>query len=186
MSNNIIHAATTNATTEHTEAAEDGLLSSVGINGQLFVFQLINFAIVGAIVWFLILKPLTKKMEERKKLIDESLDKAKEVETNLAMSERKYQERVDEAKVEANRIIGKATDEAVGMSEQMKKKAKDEIELLVKQAKKNIEIDREDMRADIRKETAGMILTALKKVLQQDLDPKMDAKYIENILKNKE
>ncbi len=178
-----VHNAESAYTTEHTEKADGSFLSTVGINGQLFVFQLINFAIVGAIVWFLILKPLTKKMEERRKLIDDSLDKAKEVETNLAMSERKYQERVDDAKVESNRIIAKATEEALVMADQMKKKAKDEIELLVKQAKKNIEIDREDMRADIRKETASMIVAALKKVLQQDLDPKMDAKYIESILK---
>ncbi len=170
----------------HAETSDVGVLDNLGINGQLFVFQLINFAIVGAIVWFLILKPLTKKMEERRTLIDESLDKAKEVETNLAMSERKFQERVDEAKVESNRMIAKATEEAMAVSGDMKKKAKEEIELLVKQAKKNIEIDREDMRTEIRKETASMIVAALKKILQQDLDPKMDAKYIETILKNKE
>ena len=84
MENNLI---THESTTEIPQDA--GVLASLGINGQLFVFQLINFAIVVLVLWFLILKPLSKKLEERKKLIDDSLDKAKEIETNLGMSEQK-------------------------------------------------------------------------------------------------
>ena len=60
----IVHAEET--TTNTTEPAGDGgVAASLGINGTLFVFQLINFAIVASIIWFLILKPLTKKMTER-------------------------------------------------------------------------------------------------------------------------
>ena len=60
-----------------TEVQSTSPLASLGINPTLFVFQLINFAIVATIIWYLILKPLTKKMTERAKLIDESLDNAK-------------------------------------------------------------------------------------------------------------
>ena len=90
-------------TLEHTESAakDEGVIASLGLNGQLFVSQLINFALVFCVLWFLILKPLTKKMEERRLMINDSLDKAKEIETNLMMSQQKYQEKLDEAKVEA-------------------------------------------------------------------------------------
>jgi F-type H+-transporting ATPase subunit b len=157
-------------------------LASLGINGQLFVFQLINFAIVAVIVWFLILKPLTKKMEERRQLIDDSLEKAKEVETNLAMSEKKYQEKIDQAKVEANKIIGKAAEEAVATTEQLKKKAKEEIELLVKQTKRNLEIDKQDMRDEIKKETVLLVTLAVEKILQEKMTGKTEEKFIRDIL----
>ena len=98
---------------------EETLAASLGLNGQLFAFQLLNFAIVSAIIWFLILKPLTKTLEERKKVIDESLDKAKQVETNLQMSEVKFQEKLDEAKVKANKVIEKSHSEAEILSETM-------------------------------------------------------------------
>jgi len=85
-------------------AAEGGVAASLGLNTQLFVFQLVNFLIVALILWYLILKPLTSKMTERKKIIDESLDRAKEIETTLALSQSKYQEIIDDAKSEAASI----------------------------------------------------------------------------------
>ena len=170
-------------TTEDTESlGNEGVLASLGLNGQLFVFQLINFTLVAVIVWFLILKPLTKKMDERKKLVDESLDKAKEIETNLAMSEQKFQDRIDDAKVEANRIIAKAGDEAMETANVLKKKAKAEIELLVSQAKKNIEIDRDDMRQSLKKETVDLVVASVEKILKEKLDGKKDMELIKNTL----
>jgi len=103
---------------------ESGVLGSLGINGTLFIFQLVNFAIVVAVLWFLILKPLTKKMTERQKMIDDSVDNAKKIETNLGMSERKYQEKIDQAKVDANKFIEKAQQEAAQVAESMKEKSK--------------------------------------------------------------
>lgn len=174
--------ANKNTTEFETVAAQESVASSLGLDPRLFVFQLINFALVIAIVWWLILKPLTKKMAERKTLIDESLDKAKEIESNLAMSEQKFQARIDEAKVEANKLIERTHDEAERMKESMKKKAKEEIDLLVKQAKKNIEIDREDMLASIRKETAELVVLAVEKILVEKLDGKKDMELIRNTL----
>ncbi len=171
----------------HTEvghgAADEGLAASLGINAQLFAFQLLNFAVVAAIIWFLILKPLTDKLEERKKIIDESLDNAKEVETKLTMSEKKYQERIDEAKVEANALIEKAHGESKKMAEDMKTRAQDEVEKLVAQAKKNIGTEKEAMIEAVKKESADMIVAALEKVLNEKMDGATDKKIIEDSLK---
>ncbi|HYE60004.1 MAG TPA: F0F1 ATP synthase subunit B [Candidatus Kapabacteria bacterium] len=181
-----VHTALEAHTTESAAhgGTEEGLLASVGLNGQLFVFQLVNFLLVMATVWYLMLKPLTKKMEERRRIIDDSLDKAKEIETNLHMSEQKFQERIDDAKVLANKIMEDAHAEAESMKEQFKKKAKDEIALLVQQSKKNIEIDKEEMRAELKKETAELVVTIVEKMLKEKLDSKKDAGLIEELLKN--
>ena len=100
----IVHASS-EAASAAAEGAQEGLLASLGINVTLFLFQLANFIVVALILWFLILKPLTKKMAERQAIIDQSLENAKKVEENLHKSERKYQERVDLSKVEANKIL---------------------------------------------------------------------------------
>lgn len=173
----------TEGLTETTEAtSEGGVAASLGINAQLFVFQLINFAIVAVILWFLILKPLTKKMAERKKMIDESVDNVKAIETSLQMSEKKFQEKVDEAKVEANKIVEKAYEEGEKLTRRLKEKTAQDIDLLVKQAKKNIDLDKQEMKDEIRKETATMIVMALEKVFEKKLDNKMDDKFIQSIM----
>jgi len=169
----------------HAEVAvgNESVAASLGLNGQLFIFQLINFAIVAAIVWFLILKPLTKKLEERKKIIDDGLDKAKEIDANLQMAEQKFQERIDDAKAQSNKIVEQAQEEAEKAGTNMKVKAKKEIELVVDQAKRNIQIEKEEVMVGIKSETANLIVAAVEKILGDKLDGKKDKELIEETLK---
>lgn len=167
-----------------TEVGTDsGVLESLGINGTLFLFQLFNFAIVAGIVWFLILKPLTKKMEERKNLIDESLDRAKEIETNFKMSEVHFKESLETAKKESNAIIASAHTEAEILGEKIKEKTRGEVEVLVAAAKKNIEQEKHEMQATLRKETVEIVVAAMEKILAEKMDDKKDKKFVEDILK---
>jgi F-type H+-transporting ATPase subunit b len=184
----IVHAETEAAAEGAHVAVEGGAasaspLASLGINPTLFVFQLINFAVVAAIIWFLILKPLTKKMTERQKMIDESLDNAKKIQDNLQKSEQKYQERIDNAKVEAGKVIEKAGKDAEQLSIDMKAKAKSEIESLVEQAKRNIRSERDEMVADVKKASAELIVAALEKILSEKIDDKKDKQLVEEMIK---
>ena len=179
----IAYASETVAQTTEQGAQDSGVLASLGINGTMFVFQLINFAIVALILWFLVLKPLTKKMSERQSLIDEGLKNAEEVKKNLHKSEQKYQERVDEAKSEAGKIIAKTQVDAAGVASNMKEKAKQEIELLVDQAKRNIKIEKQEMMSEVKKEAANLVAMALEKILSEKIDGKKDKGLIDESLK---
>ena len=57
-------------------------------------------------------------------MIDDSIANAKKIEDTLARGEQKYQERIDQAKVEANKILEKASAETGKLTEEMKVKAK--------------------------------------------------------------
>lgn len=183
----IAHAETevhAEVATAHAETgAEQGILGSLGINGQLFGFQLLNFAIVASILWFLILKPLTKKMAERAELIDSSIASAKKMEEKLAHAERAYQERVDDAKAEADRILEKANVDSKVVADTMKADAKKEIENLVEQAKKHIRTEKAEALEKIKFEASEMIGTALEKILGDRMDTTKDKKMIEEAIK---
>jgi F-type H+-transporting ATPase subunit b len=176
----------TGENTEYTtvEANEGGVATSLGLNVQLFAFQLLNFAIVAVVLWFLILKPLVKKMEERKKIIDNSLDKAKEVETKLQMSEQVYQEKIDQAKVEANKVIEEGHQKAMELVEEMKENAKVEIGQLVKQAKSKIEAEKVAMVEGVKNNATELVMLVAEKVLMEKLDTKKDKAFIEKTLKD--
>lgn len=180
---NTVYASSEPIESEGVAVKDESVAASLGLNGQLFAFQLLNFAIVAAIVWFLILKPLTKKLEERKNLIDESLDKTKQVDANLQMAEQKFQERIDEAKAEASKIIEKAFGEGEKLTIEMKKRAQKEIEIVVDQARRNIKIEKEEMVADLKQETVNLIVAALEKILSEKVDSKKDKELIEETIK---
>jgi len=176
-------AYTTVGGEDHTAGAEEGVLASLGINGTLFIFQLINFVIVALVLWYLILKPLTSKLEERQKRIEDSLKNAEEVDKNLKESQEKYQNKIDEAKVEANKIVKFSQTEAQKAGEQMKDKAKVEIEGLVTQAKKNISIEKQEMVQGLKKETVELVIATVEKLLEEKMDIKKDTKLIEDSIK---
>ncbi len=161
---------------------QTGLLGTLGINSTLFIFQLINFIVVALILWFLILKPLTKKMAERQQIIDESLDNAKKVGENLEKSEQEYQKKLKAARIEAEKVIEKASLEADKTGAELRAKAKQDIEKLVAQAKANIKIEKEEMMAGLKAETANLIVLALEKILDEKVTAEKDKKFVKEVL----
>ncbi|MFA4831076.1 MAG: F0F1 ATP synthase subunit B [Patescibacteria group bacterium] len=176
---------TNKITTEATlqEGKSESIAASLGLNLNLFIFQLINFAIVAAIVWWLILKPLVKKMQERQEMVEKSVEDAKRIEANLQTSEAKFQEKIDEGKVEANKIIAKAGEEAEVQGEKLREKARADVEQLIKQAKVKIGEEKEKMTVELRRETGELVIAALEKVLDKTMDKEKDRELVEEVLK---
>ncbi|EKD43103.1 MAG: hypothetical protein ACD_72C00458G0003 [uncultured bacterium] len=165
-------------------SGQESVAASLGLNGQLFAFQLLNFVIVAVVIWFLILKPLVKQLEERRKIIDESLNKAKKIDENMAQSQAEFSAKLDEARGEANKIIEKAGIEADNLVGEIKIKSKKEIEGLVEQAKRNIKIEQEEMLLSLKAETAELVVAAVEKILEEKLNDKKDKELVESALKD--
>ncbi len=165
-------------------ATDEGVLASLGIHGIQILEQLFNFTLVSVILWFLILKPLTKKMAERQKMIEDSVDNVKKIEVNLGMSEKKYQEKIDQAKVDANKIIEKASMEALAVAEVAKEKTRKEIEQLVEDARKNIKTERNESIVEIKQQVASLVVEAAEKILAGKIDIEKDNKVVEDAIKN--
>ncbi len=99
--------------------ADAGVLASLGLNGSMFAWQLINFVLVGLVVWKMILKPLTTKMDERKKIIDESIDRAETIASQVVKSKEEYETAIAKAKTDANVVLAEAKAEAESYKNKM-------------------------------------------------------------------
>lgn len=175
------------ATTEHEGGAADaGVLASLGLNVNMFVWQLVNFTLVALVVWNLILKPLTKKMDERKKIIDESLDRAETIASQVVKSKEEYEAAIAQAKADANTVLAEAKTEAEAYKNKMKEATKAEIDSLVVAGKKQLATERETMMAEVRAEIAGLVTKATEKILHTKMDDKSDQKLISDTVKNLE
>ncbi len=174
-------------TTGHEAApADESVIASLGLNASMFGWQLFNFALVAAIVWFLILKPLTKKMDERKKIIDESLDRAEIIASQVTKSKEEYDAAIAKAKADANEVLATAKADAEEYKNKMKETTKAEIESLVLAGKKQLATERETMMAEVRAELAGLVTGATEKILRTKMDDKSDQKLISDTVKSME
>lgn len=170
-------------TSQATEV-DQGVFATLGLQPTLFAFQLLNFLVVLFIVWFLILKPLTKKLDERKKIIDESLDQAKEIETKMGMAERLAREKTAEAATVGDQIVARSHEEARAVAEKMKGEAKHEIAQLVGQAKAQLEEEKTQTIAQLRRETGALAVAVAEKILAEKIDAQKDAEIIQRAVQS--
>ena len=167
------------ATTVQDHGSEDqGVLANLGLNGQLFAIQLVNFVIVIAILWFLILRPLVRVLEERKKIVDESIVNAKKVETEVQETNKRYQQKMEEATVKANAVVAKAQTDAEVVAKEVSAKAKKEVAGFIEKGKQTIESERDKMLEEVKKDVVEMVIESTEKVLQGAIDEKLDEKWL--------
>jgi F0F1-type ATP synthase membrane subunit b/b' len=55
---------------------------------------------------------------------------------------------------------------------------------LIEKAKKSVATEKEEMKSEIKKETAELVVLVVEKLLNQKLDGKADEKFIQDILKS--
>jgi F0F1-type ATP synthase membrane subunit b/b' len=64
----------------------------------------------------------------------------------------------------------------------MKEKAKKDIEMLVDQAKRNIEIERDETIRQVKNSTATLVVAAVEKILSEKMDGAKDQKLVEEMV----
>jgi F-type H+-transporting ATPase subunit b len=158
------------------------ILGRLGFDWKLALMNLVNVGILFVLLKRYLFRPVIAMIDERRRVIKDGVDNALQAKTELLMAERRAQELIDDAKVEANKIVEVSHNEAKRVGEQIKTKAKEEIELLIAQAKRNIEIDKKEMKDTLRKETVQIVVLAVEKILSEKLDGKRDTALIQDIL----
>jgi F-type H+-transporting ATPase subunit b len=187
----IAHAATEHEATheavsgaaQHSDGVLAGILGSFGITPSQFAAQFITFLVVIIVIWFLILKPITKKMSERQNIIDESLDNAKKIQERVESSASECELKIAAAKKEATMILEKAHEETKVMKEDMKMEAKKEIDVALDQAKKKITLEKEAAVHEVKAQAADLITSALEKILSEKVTSLEDKKIVEDMVK---
>src|SRR3989338_10806783 len=90
----------------------ENLIDTFHLDLKLFIAQVINFAIVLAVLYWFAFKPLVKIMAERSTKISKSLEDAKLIEQKLAQTKDEFNKTMAEAKKQANAILEKAQEQA--------------------------------------------------------------------------
>jgi F-type H+-transporting ATPase subunit b len=164
----------------------DSLISTFHLDAKLLIAQVINFAIVFLVLYFLIFRPLFKVMTERSGTIDKSLKEAKEIEERLEKTKLEQKEMIKQAKVEATALLEAADQQAEEKKQGLVLKAKEEIGDLINREKAKMQADKAETLREIRAEVAEMIKLSWEKILQEKMDKSSDEKIITKALKQME
>jgi len=154
----------------------------VHFNSGLFVWTLITFAGLLALLAKFAFKPLGKALQKREEAIRESLNAAEkardEAKTMIADNEVK----LNDAREEARRIIEEGRKIVGEMKREATEQAKEEADTIVNQARR--EIDRDVQRAldDLKSTVAGLAVRISRQVIRGELDEERHAQLADDFV----
>lgn len=159
------------------------IIDQFGIQPILLAAQVVNFLILLYLLKRFLYKPVLRMLEQRKKVIEESLKNAAEIEDRLEKTTLLREKRLNEAASEAREIINEATKasgEIVALAHQ---KAAVEAEKFLENTRKSMVLEKEQLQQEIRSELASLVVLGLQKVTGKVISEKDQKQLIEQSLK---
>lgn len=165
--------AETHETVAH-ESENDNPINAVagqfGLNGQIFVSQLINFLIVLIVLWKFVYKPIVRMLDERSEKIEKSMKQAQEIEKRVSDIEKEKDEIMTNAQKQAQEIIEKAYEQGKVRQEEIISAAKREVERVITKGKEQLAEEKTTMLKEARKDIVDIAVKATTRILQDQVD----------------
>ncbi len=152
------------------EGGGGDVLGNLGINSFLLVAQIINFVLLLLFLNALMIKPIMRGLENRRKRIEESLNNAAKADERLANVEKDYQAKMAEAEAAAARIRAEALQGAQAELDNLRKAALADADRIREQARVDAIAERNQTLAQLRTQVAALAMAAANKVIGDSLD----------------
>ena len=145
-----------------------GILQSTaetfGWNPWLFFSQVISFAIVALVLRRFAYRPILAVLEDRRRKIEEGQLNAEKIRKELAEAEKRYQEIIDKANADAQRMIDEARESAAHLSERKQQEAITAAEQIVAKAKEAATLEHERQTQALKRELGRLVVDTTAKV----------------------
>ena len=135
-----------------------------GFDWAHFGAQVINFLIVAGVLVVFAYKPILNELEERKQRIAQGLANAEKIKEELARTEAARQEVLNQANLQANKLIEEARAAAARVQEQETQKAIAAAEQIIAKAREAAAQDHARMLAELKREVVRLVVETTAKV----------------------
>lgn len=147
------------------------LMTDFGVNLPKLLAQVILFLIVYFTLNKFAFGPIIKMLEERRRRIEEGQTNAEKIKVQLAEAEKRYEEIVHKANLEAQQLVDEARKSGEALTQKQAQDAIRQAEEIIAKAKADIEIERNKMVADVRSQMVNLVVDTTAKVTGKVLTP---------------
>ncbi|MBU1148971.1 F0F1 ATP synthase subunit B [Patescibacteria group bacterium] len=146
------------------------LIEKLGLDWRLLIAQIVNFFILLFVLYRFAYRPILRMLEKRTQTIEKSLADAKQIELNLADTEKKRDEVLNQARLEARKMVDETNQQAEKLRDSKIQSVNQEVETMIQSAKQEITQTRERMVKEVKDEVADLVIQTTKKVLERKID----------------
>jgi len=158
-------------------------LGAFNVNWKSFGFQLVTFFIVLLVFKRWILPPITKTLEERRKVLEQSLEQAKQTKDTLAKAEQEVEKMLTGGRQNADKVIASAREEARGLVSEAEGAGRAQVERLLAENQQQLEQAKTKLKAELRSELGELVVDTTEKVLRQKITAQADMELIKRAAK---
>jgi len=135
-----------------------------GVDWPHLIAQIVSFSIVAFLLHRFAYKPILLVLAERRQRMGESLDKAAQIQAELARTEAARQEALNQANAQANKLIEEARAAAARVLEQETQKAVAAANEIIAKASEASEAELARMKLELRREVGRLVVETTAKV----------------------
>jgi F-type H+-transporting ATPase subunit b len=152
----------------------------------LFIWTIVTFLVLLALLARFAWRPLLEALEKRQESIRKSLDDARKAKEELERLQQESAQIIREARVEADAIIVRSRADAERLREEMRQKAREESEGIVRNAERQIQLETTRALQQIRHEAVDLSVMIASKIIQRNLSKEDNERLIDEALKQVE
>jgi F-type H+-transporting ATPase subunit b len=151
-------------------------------NVGLMIWTLLLFGISLYILWKLAFPRISEALDRRQHAIEESIDHAEKVRKDADELLAQYQQRLREAREQAEQIIERSRKTAEAREREIQAEAQERREQMMEQTRKDIEAETRRAIQEIRREVADLTVLATEKITRKVLDEDDQRRLVEDAL----
>jgi F-type H+-transporting ATPase subunit b len=152
----------------------------------LFVWTILTFLILVALLARFAWRPLLQALERRQATIAQSLEDAQRARQELERLQRESTKIMAQARAEAESILARSRSDAELLREELKQKARTEAATIVKNAERQIQLETARAVQQIRHEAVDLSVAIASKILRRQVTREDNEALIQEALKQVE
>ena len=158
------------------------LVKSLGIEWPILIAQAVNFAILLAVLFKFVYRPVMRLLDERREGIRKALQREEQAAAKLASAEADRESLLAAARAESEKIITCAREDGEALKQKSAAEGKEEAGKMRQEASKRIDDERSRLVSEVKGEIGGLVVGAIEKAFGNVLDARTQGKMVEQAL----
>ena len=150
----------------------------------LIFWTIISFGILLFILYRFAPPPVLNVLDERKKRIQDDIEKGEKLKAELEAMKMEYQKMLAEGEATANQKVQEAIKEAKATSEDIIRETRREVEALRQKAEQGIEQEKKKAMAEVRNQVVFLSMATATKILRHSVDEDTARKLADDVIKD--
>src|SRR5882757_2461185 len=137
-------------------------------NGTFFA-ELVAFLLMLFVFWKFVVPPLSESLRERQEMVRKLVENSEEANRRLTAAQRRYEQALAEARIEAARIREAARQQGQRIREEMRAQALEEVARIQERGEMQLAAQRERVVRELRHEMGDLALQLAEKLIGYEL-----------------